>query len=73
MEAAFNKGEVAMMISGPWAWDNVRKSKIDFGVAPIPDVGGKPSQALRRRARLHDRRAQQEQGHRQGVHRATRC
>jgi len=41
MEAAFNKGDVAMMITGPWAWDNVRKSKIDFGVAPIPDVGGK--------------------------------
>jgi maltose/maltodextrin transport system substrate-binding protein len=43
MEAGFNKGEVAMMITGPWAWDNVKKSKIDFGVAPIPAVGGKPS------------------------------
>ncbi|HEU0199283.1 MAG TPA: maltose/maltodextrin ABC transporter substrate-binding protein MalE, partial [Burkholderiaceae bacterium] len=43
MEAAFNKGDVAMMITGPWAWDNVRKSKINFGVAPIPDVAGKPS------------------------------
>jgi maltose/maltodextrin transport system substrate-binding protein len=43
MEAAFNKGDVAMMISGPWAWDNLKKSKIDFGVAPIPDVGSKQS------------------------------
>ena len=43
MEAAFNKGDVAMMITGPWAWDNIRKSKIDFGVAPIPEVGGKPA------------------------------
>ncbi len=43
MEAAFNKGDVAMMITGPWAWDNIRKSKIDFGVAPIPDVAGKAS------------------------------
>jgi len=43
MEAAFNKGDVAMMITGPWAWDNLRKSKIDFGVAPIPDVAGKPA------------------------------
>jgi len=42
MEAAFNKGEVAMMITGPWAWDNLKKSQIDFGVAPIPAVGGKP-------------------------------
>ncbi|MBN1959447.1 MAG: maltose/maltodextrin ABC transporter substrate-binding protein MalE [Deltaproteobacteria bacterium] len=43
MESAFNNGEVAMMITGPWAWDNLRKSKIDFGVAPIPDVGKKHS------------------------------
>ena len=43
MEAAFNKGDVAMMITGPWAWDNLKKSNIDFGVAPIPDVGGKPA------------------------------
>lgn len=42
MEAGFNKGEIAMMITGPWAWDNVKKSQIDFGVAPIPAVGGKP-------------------------------
>jgi len=43
MESAFNKGDVAMMITGPWAWDNVKKSNIDFGVGPIPDVAGKPS------------------------------
>ena len=46
MEAAMNKGEIAMMISGPWAWDNLRKSKIDFAVAPIPAVGGKPSKSF---------------------------
>ncbi len=38
MESAFARGEVAMMISGPWAWDNARKAKIDFGVAPIPGL-----------------------------------
>ncbi len=44
MESAFARGEVAMMISGPWAWDNARKAKIDFGVAAIPAVvAGKPS------------------------------
>jgi len=44
MEAQFNQGKVAMMISGPWAWDNARKSRIDFGVAPIPQVvAGQPS------------------------------
>ena len=43
MEAAFARGQVAMMINGPWAWDNVRKVGIDFGVATIPSVDGKPS------------------------------
>jgi maltose/maltodextrin transport system substrate-binding protein len=45
MEAGFARGKVAMMISGPWAWDNARKAGIDFGVAPIPAVvPGQPSQ-----------------------------
>jgi maltose/maltodextrin transport system substrate-binding protein len=44
MEGGFARGQVAMMISGPWAWDNARRSKIDFGVAPIPAViAGQPS------------------------------
>ncbi len=44
MEAGFAQGKVAMMITGPWAWDNARKAKIDFGVASIPAViAGKPS------------------------------
>lgn len=47
MESAFARGEVAMMISGPWAWDNARKARIDFGVAPIPAVvPGKPSKSF---------------------------
>ena len=43
MEGGFARGNVAMMVNGPWAWDNVRKSNIDFGVAPIPSIDGKPS------------------------------
>ena len=46
MEGAFARGQVAMMINGPWAWDNVRKVGIDFGVAPIPSVNGKPSKSF---------------------------
>jgi maltose/maltodextrin transport system substrate-binding protein len=38
MESQFAAGKTALMINGPWAWDNVRKAKIDFGVAPIPAV-----------------------------------
>jgi maltose/maltodextrin transport system substrate-binding protein len=43
MEAQFAAGKVALMISGPWSWDNATKARIDFGVAPIPSIGGKPA------------------------------
>jgi len=42
MEAGFGKGEIAMMINGPWSWDNARKAGIDFAVATIPAVGKEP-------------------------------
>ncbi|WP_372526019.1 maltose/maltodextrin ABC transporter substrate-binding protein MalE [Piscinibacter sp.] len=41
MEAAMAQGKVAMMINGPWSWDNLKKANIDFGVAKIPMVAGK--------------------------------
>lgn len=43
MEAAFNKGDVAMMINGPWSWGNAKKSGINFGVTAIPAVDGQVS------------------------------
>ncbi|MFN7723554.1 MAG: maltose/maltodextrin ABC transporter substrate-binding protein MalE [Rubrivivax sp.] len=43
MEAQFASGQVAMMISGPWAWDNVKKAGIPYTVAPIPALNGKPA------------------------------
>ena len=43
MESSFGRGEIAMMISGPWAWDNAKKSRIDFGVAAIPSINGAPA------------------------------
>ena len=42
-EAAFNKGETAMTINGPWAWTNIDKSKINYGVTLLPTFNGKPS------------------------------
>ena len=42
-EAKMNAGEVAMFVSGPFAWANLAKSGIDFGVATIPGVDGKPA------------------------------
>lgn len=42
MEAAMGAGRVAMMINGPWAWVNLRRANIDFGVARLPLLEGKP-------------------------------
>jgi len=43
MDAKMNGGELAMMVSGPWAWGNLRKSGIPFAVAPLPGIEeGKP-------------------------------
>ena len=43
MEAAVAQGRVAMMINGPWAWVNLKRVGIDFGVARVPAVAGKPA------------------------------
>jgi maltose/maltodextrin transport system substrate-binding protein len=42
MDQKMNAGGLAMMVSGPWAWANLRKSGIDFGLAPLPGVAGNP-------------------------------
>lgn len=42
-EAAFNKGQTAMTINGPWAWSNIEQSKINYGVTLLPTFKGKPS------------------------------
>jgi maltose/maltodextrin transport system substrate-binding protein len=39
-EDLMGQGKVAMIISGPWAWLNMMKSGIDFGLTPIPGVNG---------------------------------
>jgi maltose/maltodextrin transport system substrate-binding protein len=43
MEAAMAQGRVAMTINGPWAWVNLKRTGVDFGVAKIPAVAGKPA------------------------------
>jgi maltose/maltodextrin transport system substrate-binding protein len=43
MDGAMNKGQVAMVINGPWAWGGFKTSGINFGVAPLPSIGGKPA------------------------------
>ena len=45
-EASFNKGETALTINGPWSWGNIEKSRINYGVAVLPTLNGKPSKAF---------------------------
>ncbi|MDP8099303.1 maltose/maltodextrin ABC transporter substrate-binding protein MalE [Pasteurella atlantica] len=40
-EAGFNKGQTALTINGPWAWANIEKSGINYGVAVLPKLNGK--------------------------------
>lgn len=40
VEGAMNKGDVAMVLNGPWAWPALKASGINFAVAPIPTVDG---------------------------------
>src|SRR3984893_10169175 len=42
MDQKMSSGELAMMFNGPWDLANLRKSGIDFALAPIPGVGGNP-------------------------------
>jgi len=39
----FTGGTLAMNIDGPWAIGDIKKSGIDFGVAPIPSIDGQSS------------------------------
>lgn len=44
IDSLFTTGDAAMVINGPWALANYRKALGEnLGVAPIPQVGGKPA------------------------------
>jgi maltose/maltodextrin transport system substrate-binding protein len=40
-EELMARGKLAMTISGPWDWPNLIENGIDFGLAPIPGIGGR--------------------------------
>lgn len=42
-ELAMQAGKQAMWITGPWSWEGLRRAGIDFGVAPLPTIAGKPA------------------------------
>jgi maltose/maltodextrin transport system substrate-binding protein len=41
-EEKMSSGVLAAMVNGPWIWTDLRKSGIDFALAPLPGVGGNP-------------------------------
>jgi maltose/maltodextrin transport system substrate-binding protein len=41
-EEKMSGGVLAAMVDGPWIWTDLRKSGIDFALAPLPGVGGNP-------------------------------
>ena len=41
-EEKMSSGVLATMVNGPWVWTDLRKSGIDFEIAPLPGVGGNP-------------------------------
>ncbi|MCX9158379.1 maltose/maltodextrin ABC transporter substrate-binding protein MalE [Niveibacterium sp. 24ML] len=43
VEAAMKSGKLAMMLTGPWAWEGLSKAGVKYGIAPIPSVGGQPA------------------------------
>jgi len=43
MATLFKEGKVAMIISGPWYFQDFRAAGLDFGFAAIPKIKGKPS------------------------------
>lgn len=45
MDSSFAKGDVACIITGPWAWANY-DGKINYSVNPLPKLAGKPAKAF---------------------------
>jgi maltose/maltodextrin transport system substrate-binding protein len=43
MDGAMAKGDVAMVINGPWSWAPYQQAGINFGVAPLPSIDGQAS------------------------------
>ncbi len=45
MDSSFAKGDVACIITGPWAWSNY-DGKINYSVNALPSLAGKPAKAF---------------------------
>lgn len=43
MMSLFKNGQLGMMITGPWAFAEVRQAKVNYGFTRIPTIDGKPA------------------------------
>ncbi len=43
MMRLFVQGKLAMMINGPWCWRDLDRYGIDYGIAPLPALEGRPA------------------------------
>ncbi|MFZ5923619.1 MAG: maltose/maltodextrin ABC transporter substrate-binding protein MalE [Bacillota bacterium] len=43
MTGLFKEGKVGMMITGPWAFGDLRAAKVNYGFTKIPTIDGKPA------------------------------
>ena len=43
VDASFAKGDVGIIINGPWSWANYEQAGVNFGVAALPSVEGQAS------------------------------
>lgn len=43
MMSLFKNNQLGMMITGPWAFGELRQAKVDYGFTKIPSIDGKPA------------------------------
>lgn len=43
MASLFQSGKVGMIMTGPWQIDSIKKAGIDYGVAKLPTIDGRPA------------------------------
>lgn len=43
MMSLFKSGQLGMMITGPWAFAELRQAKVNYGFTQIPTIDGKPA------------------------------
>jgi maltose/maltodextrin transport system substrate-binding protein len=46
MIAQMIQQKLAFMITGPWEWSHLTQNQVDYGVAPLPTLGGHPARAF---------------------------